>query len=62
MLCLAPALSADQAIASDAAEYGGIELGRPFPDLWLPSAENGSPMSLAQFRGSKVILHVFASW
>ncbi len=37
-------------------------IGRPFPGLTFPSAEDGRPMSLAQFRGRKVLLHVFASW
>lgn len=39
-----------------------IKVGEPFPDLVLPSLEDGRPVSLAQFRGKKVILHVFASW
>ncbi len=39
-----------------------IEEGRPFPALVLPSAEDGRPMTLSQFRGKKVILQVFASW
>ena len=39
-----------------------IEPGRPFPDIVLPSLEDGSPMWLRQFRGRKVLLHVFASW
>lgn len=36
--------------------------GQPFPDLVLPALEDGRPVSLAQFRGKKVILHIFASW
>ena len=40
----------------------GFEVGQPFPDLVLPSAEDGRPMSLADFRGQKLILHIFASW
>jgi len=39
-----------------------IEIGKPFPDLVLPSLADGRPMSLRQFRGRKVLLHVFASW
>ena len=39
-----------------------IEVGRPFPTLVLPSLENGAPASVAQFRGKKTLLHVFASW
>ena len=39
-----------------------LEVGQPFPDIAFPSMEDGSPMSIADFRGKKVILHVFASW
>ena len=40
----------------------GFEVGTRFPDLSLPSVEDGRPLSLASFRGQKVLLHVFASW
>jgi len=36
--------------------------GERFPGLLLPSAEDGRPTSIAEFRGSKLVLHVFASW
>jgi hypothetical protein len=39
-----------------------VEVNQPVPDLVLPSLEDGRPASLAQFRGKKVLLHVFASW
>lgn len=39
-----------------------LEIGQPFPDIAFPSMEDGSPMSIASFRGQKIILHVFASW
>jgi hypothetical protein len=39
-----------------------VEAGQPLPDLVLPSIEDGRPASLAQFRGKKIVLHVFASW
>ena len=39
-----------------------LQAGKPFPDLVLPSMTDGRPMSLADFRGRKVILQVFASW
>jgi len=45
-----------------AAQTPRIEEGRPFPGLTLPSMTDGSPMSMAEFRGKKVVLHVFASW
>ncbi len=37
------------------------QVGEPFPDLALPTLE-GSVRSISDFRGQKVILHVFASW
>jgi hypothetical protein len=39
-----------------------VEVGQPVPGLVLPSIADGSPASLAQFRGRKIVLHVFASW
>lgn len=39
-----------------------VEVGKPFPNLTLPSLEDGSPSSIVQFRGKKTLLHVFASW
>jgi hypothetical protein len=39
-----------------------IRVGEPFPDLVLPRLEDGRPASLADFRGTKLVLHVFASW
>ncbi len=39
-----------------------VEVGQPVPDFVFPSIEDGSPVSLAQFRGKKIVLHVFASW
>ena len=41
---------------------GPFTEGQPFPDLSLPALEDGRPTSLADFRGQKVVLHVFASW
>ena len=35
---------------------------KPFPDRVLPEMTSGRPMSLADFRGKKVVLQVFASW
>jgi hypothetical protein len=39
-----------------------VEVGQPVPDIVLPSIADGRPASLAQFRGKKIVLHVFASW
>jgi len=37
-------------------------VGDIFPDLAFPSLEDGTPTRLSDFRGKKVMLHVFASW
>jgi len=37
-------------------------VGEPFPLLVLPSLEDGSPLSVASFRGKKLVLHIWASW
>ena len=39
-----------------------LKVGHPFPGIVLPSLEDGRPSSIAQFRGQKLILHIFASW
>ena len=56
--------TAAQTLASNDSEDRPFRpvVGQAFPDLVLPSLEDGRPMSLADFRGKKVILHVFASW
>ena len=41
---------------------GPLEVGRAFPTLVLPDAVDGHPRSIGEFRGRKVILHIFASW
>jgi hypothetical protein len=40
----------------------GFNPGDAFPTMALPSAVDGRPISLADFRGKKVIVNVFASW
>lgn len=37
-------------------------VGQPFPDLLLPDAVDGRPRAIADFRGRKIVAHVFASW
>lgn len=39
-----------------------FKVGEAFPPIVLPKADDKSPMSLADFRGQKVLLHIFASW
>jgi hypothetical protein len=40
----------------------GFQPGQKFPEIVLPSLKDGQPMSITQFRGKKLILHIFASW
>jgi hypothetical protein len=40
----------------------GFNQGDVFPTVALPSAADGHPISLAEFRGKKVIVNIFASW
>ncbi len=37
-------------------------VGDLFPDLAFPALEDGTPTRLSDFRGHKVMLHIFASW
>jgi hypothetical protein len=39
-----------------------LEVGKPFPVITLPAARDGQPMSVNDFRGRKMLLHLFASW
>ena len=39
-----------------------FKVGEAFPNVMLPSLENGRPGSIADFRGQKTILHIWASW
>ena len=48
--------------AGASAQSPQFEVGQPFPEIVLPSLEDGRPTSIADYRGKKVILHVFASW
>ena len=45
--------------AQDTSQF---KVGERFPNIVLPSLENGQPASMTQFRGKKLILHIFASW
>jgi hypothetical protein len=40
----------------------GFNAGEAFPTVALPSAADGRPVSLAAFRGRKVIVNIFGSW
>lgn len=57
--CTGLAIAAGSAAAPPAPT---LEAGRPFPDLVLPALADGRPVSIRDFLGEKVVLHVFASW
>ena len=40
----------------------GTEVGEAYPVHPLPSLNEGEVLSVARFRGRKVMLHQFASW
>lgn len=50
------------ASASATDEAPRIEAGQPFPDLALPRMEDGRAVSVSDFRGQKLVLHIWASW
>jgi len=44
------------------AQPPAIRVGEAFPALVFPSLDDGKPMSITDFHGSKTVLVVFASW
>ena len=57
LLALVVAFSSGGRLAAQA-----IEVGEPFPLVHLPRLDGGQPGSVADYRGKKLVLHVFASW
>ena len=47
---------------SGAQDGPGPKVGEAYPGLVLPSLADGAPLSIARFRGKKVLLLQFASW
>ena len=47
---------------ASAAGASPFRVGEPVPRLRLPSIEDGRPLTLADFSGEKLMLHVWASW
>jgi len=45
-----------------ATQQVGRSVGEAFPSIVLPALNGGRAMSLAAFRGKKVLLIEFASW
>ena len=61
-LCLLASLSCGQRVSSEVNTPMTLEVGQPFPNIVLPNLADGRPGSIGQFRGRKLLLHVFASW
>ncbi len=47
---------------STSAQEEGLQIGDRFPEIVLPSLQGRTPLSIASFRGRKLVLHVWASW
>ena len=56
------ALGSAAMLSPAGAQNTGLEVGDRFPELVLPSLDGGEPLSIASFRGRKLVLHVWASW
>lgn len=61
VLALITALSAVSTAAAADDAVLKVEVGASLPSVVLPDLE-GRPRSLAEFRGHRTMLHVFASW
>ena len=59
LLCLVAALGT--AADARAATAPILEVGQPFPDLALRTLD-GEVRRVSDYRGTKLVLHVFASW
>jgi len=62
LLALGAALLGAMFASETASAQGLIVEGEPFPEIAFPALEDGTAMSIRDFRGEKVVLHVFASW
>ena len=45
-----------------AGPLGRLEVGKPLPEVAFTALEDGRPITLQQYGGQKLVLHVFASW
>ena len=62
LACLVAIGVAGRAAAQQSQLPEAFRVGKPFPTLAFPSLETGRPASIADYRGERLILHVFASW
>lgn len=62
LLLLAMTLLSGGSAAAQPGRLGQIVNGQPFPLVQLPELTTGKLKGLADWRGRRVVLHVFASW
>lgn len=51
-----------ESLSAPSANSGEFHEGQVFPTMVFPSLDGKRPGSVADFRGRKLILHIFASW
>lgn len=62
LLAIALALAATPVFGAGK-PFPQLEVGKPFPVLQLPLAgQDGKSASIMDYRGRKLMLHLFASW
>jgi peroxiredoxin len=49
-------------LAGFSLQGASLKVGEPFPVIALPAAKDDQPMSVNDFRGRKLLLHLFSSW
>lgn len=52
-------LLTSKAVISQAAQ---LKVGEAFPTILLPTLDGSRSQSIEDFRGQKLMLHIFASW
>jgi len=62
MTCLLLGLAIGSSAAAGSSKSYSFEVGSPFPVIALPSLDNDKPLSVKDFRGRKLVLHIWASW
>ena len=58
-ILLLAAFLTSQSMVSQAAQ---LKVGEPFPTILLPTLDGNRSQSIEDFRGQKLMMHIFASW
>jgi len=51
-----------ESVSAQSADLADFREGQVFPTMVFPSLDGSRPGSVTDFRGKKLILHIFASW